>query len=177
MYTTSANTSRPSIRDAVANFLVRSLTPLYQTIRYKRKPWQTTKNDLKQCGPGTLGNAMYRFLDKHDLDLIPKAETHDVWHVLFGYTIEMKDEMSIQFVVLGNGRHSAPYLYSCLVAVLMYPEYWGSFYTAYQRGASAISFAHFNFEELLNEDLAALRKSIFGSGIQNEGLISQYSHQ
>jgi len=162
MYASSASTAQSSLRNRIANFLVTQLTPVYQTLRFKRKAWNTTKNDLKKCAPGTLGNALYQFLDGHNFNLIPKAETHDVWHVLFGYTVEMKDEMSIQFVVLGNGRHSAPYLYSCLVAILMYPEHWGSFYKAYQRGKLASTFWHFNFEALLNENLFELRERIFG---------------
>lgn len=162
MYVT-ATASSASLRDQVANFLVNRLTPIYQFIRYKRKPWQTTKNHLQHYKPGTLGYAMYQFLDRHQLQLIPKAETHDVWHVLFDYSIQMKDEMSIQFVVLGNGKHSTPYLYSCLVALLMYPEHWGRFYKAYKRGTSAIPFAHFDFESLLEENLDSLRKRIFES--------------
>lgn len=161
MYVTSASTAQTSLRNRIANFLVSKLTPVYQTIRFKRKAWSTTKNDLKNCNPGTLGHGMYQFLHGHDINLIPKAETHDVWHVLFGYSIEMKDEMSIQFVVLGNGRHSAPYLYSCLVALVMYPEHWGSFYKAYKCGKSAIPFWHFDFENLLNENLNDLRGRIF----------------
>lgn len=153
--------SRPSLRDRFANLLVSSLTPVYQFIRFKRKPWRTTQSDLSQFASGTLGHSMFKFLDLHGLQLIPKAESHDVWHVLFDYSIAMKDEMSIQFVVLGNGRHSAPYLYSCLVAIAMYPEHWGSFYRAYQKGLKARSFAHWDFEKLLHEDLHQLRREIF----------------
>lgn len=163
MYLT-AIASTSSLRDRLANFLVNSLTPVYQLIRYKRKAWHTTKTDLSLYASDTLGHGIFQFLNQHDLQLIPKAETHDVWHVLFNYSILMRDEMSIQFVVLGNGKHSAPYLYSCLVALVMYPEHWGSFHKAYLKGKKAHPFYHLEFETLLGENLASLRERIFRQG-------------
>ena len=94
---------------------------------------------------------------------LPRAEFHDVYHVLFEYGTNIRDEAMIQFVPLGNGRRSLPYVACTIVSAVFYPEFWGSFYEAFMRGRQANTFHNWDFEPLLTLPTAEVREMIFGS--------------
>lgn len=153
---------RQPFRERLARNLAYGLLPLYFLMRRKRKPWTTTLADMQQMPPGSLGNEIAAFLVQHNMQLIPRAEWHDVYHVLFGYGTNIRDEGCVQFLPLGNGRRSIPYLVCNLVSALLYPEYWSDFYDAYHKGKAARKFHDWNFEPLLKLPIAEVRAQIFG---------------
>ncbi len=159
---TETATQRASVREFIANSLVKSLKPVYLYLRKNRKPWNITMEELEKMGNGTLGNDLYNFLHSHGLEIMPRIEFHDVYHVLFEYETDMKSETMIQFVPIGNGRISLPFLISTFVSAVFYPENWNEYYLAYLRGKKAIQFHDWNFESLLAENTEELRKQIFG---------------
>lgn len=150
------------LRHRLSDFIVGSLKPVYFLVRKKRKAWSTTISDLANMPAGSLGNDIYLYLAQNSFDLIPKAEFHDVYHVLLGYSSHMKDETCIQFVVMGNGRHSLPNILANAVSVFLYPEYWEDFKQAFLKGKRASTFHQLPFESLLMEETVSLRKRIFG---------------
>lgn len=152
---------RQSFREKLSWKIAYALKPLYFSLRKHRKEWDVTLQDMQQMPEGTLGNDVYLFLTRHQLNIMPKAEWHDVYHVLFGYETNIRDEACIQFVPLGNGRWSAPYLACTLVSALFYPEFWGDFYAAYKKGKAANKFHNWDFEQLLQLPTAEVRRMIF----------------
>jgi ubiquinone biosynthesis protein Coq4 len=152
---------RSSFRDWLSQRLVSMGKPVYMLLRIRRKPWGITMNELHTMPEGTLGNDLAKFLEANDLQLMPKAEFHDVYHVLFQFNTTMRDETCLQFVPLGNGKRSLPYIISTLVATVFYPEHWEYFFTAYQKGRQASKFHHINFKDYLETSTAEVRRMIF----------------
>lgn len=150
-----------SIREIISWKIAYALKPLYFFIRRNRKEWTTNIYDLDQMPDGTLGKDLSLFLKRYNLHMMPKAEFHDVYHVLFGYETNIRDEACIQFVPLGNGRYSLPYIACTLISAAFYPEYWGDFYRAYKRGQNANRFHDWDFEKLLLYKTKNVRKMIF----------------
>lgn len=151
-----------SFREALSWKIAFGLKPLYMYMRRHREPWGVTMQDLEQMPVGSLGHDMYRFLKRNRLDVMPRAEFHDVYHVLFEYGTDIRSETLVQFVPLGNGRVSLPYLACTCVSALFYPEFWGDFYHAFHRGRQAKRFHDWNFKSRLEVQTTALRKEIFG---------------
>ena len=160
--TYSNQKNHQSIREKISWKIAYGLKPLYFFMRRNRKAWDINMNDLQNMNPGTLGNDLYMFLKQHNLRIMPKAEFHDVYHVLFEYGTDIKSETLVQFVPLGNGRRSLPFLACTFVSALFYPEFWNDFFIAYMRGKNASSFHNLDFESRLTENTANLRKEIFG---------------
>lgn len=155
---------KSSIRESIAGMLVSFSKPLYLILRRNRQPWKITMESLSQMKVNTLGYDLYLFLSKNNLTIMPRAEFHDVYHVLFEYGTDMKGETKIQFVPLGNGRTSMPFLISTFVSAIFYPEHWEEFYKAFKRGRNANTFHNWNFEELLNKKTTEIRKMMFEKG-------------
>ncbi|MES2703634.1 MAG: hypothetical protein V4649_13410 [Bacteroidota bacterium] len=146
---TIAVAARQSLRERLAWKIAYGLRPLYFAMRKHRKAWGVTYDDLALMPEGTLGNDLAKFLYTHQLAMMPRAEFHDVYHVLFNYGTNIRDESCIQFVPVGNGRRTLPYLVCIAVTMAFYPEYWGDFYKAYQTGRRANKFHDWDFEPML----------------------------
>lgn len=117
-------TQRKSIRAIVANSFVQIGYPIYALMRIRRKPWTYTVEDYLNFTEGSLGHDIGKFLKDNGFSPLARAEFHDVYHILFQLNTTMKDETTIQFIVMGNGKLSAPNILSSLVALVFYPEYW-----------------------------------------------------
>ena len=87
---------------------------------YQNKIWYSHPDmkTLSQYPEGSFGKCVAEFFDKNNLDenLFPKAnysslidyitsrvyQTHDFWHVLTGYSIELEDELALQAFAIGQ---------------------------------------------------------------------------
>jgi len=70
----------------------------------KRKHWLVNLAELKEYPENTLGKDLVNFLIQENFGLIPGLESHDVYHVLLGYSTEVEAEAAMQFFLLGNGK-------------------------------------------------------------------------
>ena len=154
---------RQSLREQLSWKLAFGLKPLYLFLRRNRKAWDVNMESLEQMPPKSLGNDLFLFLTEHNLILMPKIEFHDVYHVLFELDTDIKSETLLQFIPLGNGRRSLPFIASTLVSALFYPEHWNDFYSAFKRGQNAITFHNWDFEALLTRNTDVIRREVFGS--------------
>ncbi len=159
---TTAHIQKPSIRETVAMIIVNAMKPVYFALRSHRKTWRTTQTDLAAMPEGTLGRDLSVFLQNNGLTLMPKAEFHDVYHVLFGFGTTMREETCIQFLPMGNGRYSIPHIITNAVSLVFYPEHWGDYYKAYHMGRRANTFHDWDFEPMLCLKTTVVRKLIFG---------------
>ena len=72
----------------------------------KKRAWNITKSDLSVFKDDQLGHAYYSFLLDNELDILPKFERHDIMHVLTSTNTEVKNEVALQYYLLGNGKLS-----------------------------------------------------------------------
>lgn len=149
-----------SLREHIAWKVVDLLQPLYLRIRYKKKPWTVHQDNLAQYPEGSLGKDIYTFLDHTKLRLIPKVESHDVFHVLLGFETSIKEESCLQFTLFGNGKRSMPMLACTAVSLLLWPEHWGDFYRSYKMGQNAVRFHDLEFEKLLKMPTFRVRECL-----------------
>lgn len=122
--------------------------------------WVHQKSDLAHFEAGTLGNTLYTFLSEKGFELLPGAETHDVYHVLLEYGTTAVEEVCLQYCLYGSGKRSAYVIGAVVAGVFVFPEYWGLFRQAYRRGRKMIHFSKWSFEYLLNEPLELLKRML-----------------
>ena len=94
------------VRENILYVIVNIQVPIYKTLMPKNKRWHYSKNDLLQFPEGTLGKDVGYFLETNKFDFIPFLETHDIYHVLFGYKTTIADEARMYFFLLGNRNYS-----------------------------------------------------------------------
>ena len=117
---------------------------------------------MLQYPEGSLGHRLGMFLTSKDLHSIPKAEKHDVYHVLLKFKTDPEDEAAMQFFLLGNGKFSPVCLGVCLISALMLPECSREFWRQYNRGKAANSISNWNFKMLLSQSFDELQGYVLG---------------
>lgn len=100
----------------------------------KPAPFPYTREALEQLPAGTTGQALLRLLDRHQLQLLPHYEKHDIKHVLLGYPPTEEGEVCLQSFMLGNRHYSFPVLASVVFGLLTMPEHHRAMRCAWQRG-------------------------------------------
>ncbi|MGD1843809.1 MAG: hypothetical protein ACFB10_00265 [Salibacteraceae bacterium] len=149
------------VREKIVFAIFRSIQPFYFLSRFKRQPWNLSTEDLSQFPKASLGHDLYLFLTRNQLQLLPRAEFHDTYHVLFEYGTTMKEETCGQFITLGNGKKSLANLTCVGIALFFYPEEWTNFQRAYQTGKQALPFHKWDMKRHLSTPTATLRQLIF----------------
>jgi ubiquinone biosynthesis protein Coq4 len=161
-----------NIREKVLIELVEFTKPIY--VRYFKRnqiAWQQNVKTLKRFPPNTLGNSLGLFLESKGFELLPKLEDHDVLHVLLNYKTTIAGEVKMQFFLLGNRKRSLYALFTAIIGVVLVPEKWSSFFTAYRKGQRCVNISNWDFEHLLCEPIDLLQKQIFGTPLKNQKLI------
>ncbi len=157
-----------TFRERLLIQLVEWTKPWHARFFQKSKvPWKIGLEKLKTFPPKTLGRDLAHFLEKEGLSLIPKHESHDVYHVLLKYKTTVVDEAPMQFFLLGNRKYSLYIIGTNVMALIFYPEKIQTFIKEFQKGRKAISIGQWDFEFLLNEPTKLLRKMIFRRPNQN----------
>ena len=137
--------------------------PLLKKIR-KPLPFTFTEKELAELPAGTLGNDLYVFLKKRNLELLKHYSRHDMKHILLDYDTTDKGEACLQCFMLGNGRISFPVLATVTYGFITMPEYWCKMKEAYLRGKKSNPIHPWKWNELLKEPTKELRRKI-NSGI------------
>lgn len=148
-------------RTAVLVFLTHKIAlPMLKIFR-KSGGVSLTKDELQLLPAGSLGNDLFHFLQKRNLPLLSHYIRHDIKHVLLGYDTTDEGEACLQCFMLGTGRVSFPVLATVLYAFVTMPEYWHKMKRAFGQGRQALFFHNWHWNELLPEQTAILRASIF----------------
>jgi ubiquinone biosynthesis protein Coq4 len=153
--------SEKTMRAKAVLWLLEKGVPIHAQLNKSRIAWNLTSNDLLNYEKGTLGNTLGCFYKKEKFEPIPKAERHDVFHVLLGYSTNVMDEAAMQFFLWGNGKPSFFTVGSCLIIVPLFPMKFNYFIQAYQKGKQCTSIRHWDFKVLLNENINDLQNKIF----------------
>lgn len=125
----------------------------------KRKtPWGLTRDDLLTYPIGSFGRAIGQTLVDNDFELMPKLESHDVLHVLTGTGTDVPSEVSLQFLMAGNGKRSLYLAGVVLLGAIVLPDQWPLFRSAWRRGRSLEPFHHIDAKALLRVPLVEVQR-------------------
>lgn len=150
------------LRGQLLRNMVEWTKPLYAFLfKQNKQAWTHNRKSLIELPEGSLGKTLGKFLFKQGFDLMPKFESHDVYHVLLDYDTTVVDEARMSFFLTGNGKNSLFILGSNLLAFLLIPEHFGTFIEDYKRGKAAAPISKWDFEYLLSEPINGLKGMIF----------------
>jgi hypothetical protein len=162
------NYSSHSFREKILLTFLEKIMPLHtKYFRASREAWGYTTHDLLMHPPNTLAGQLGLFLNKHQLEPVPKAERHDCFHVLLGFKTDVASEASMQWFLMGSGKKSIFTYGTALLSLLVLPEHYKQFFTAYKKGTAAIDISEWDFKSLLLHNTKSLRNIIFKSKIQH----------
>lgn len=136
--------------------------------------------DLKECAPGTLGNAYYHHMTNNGISLDPytvfespddmsyiklrEMQTHDIWHVVTGYKPDTLGELALQGFYHGQN----PAVYQTLVMLAITLHYAAvetkllklaldALFEGWQRGRAARQLWPVRWEEMWDQPLEEIR--------------------
>ncbi|WP_419868860.1 Coq4 family protein [Chryseobacterium sp. CT-SW4] len=125
-----------------------------------KRQWQFNEEQLLSFQEDSLGRALGEFYKKHGFRMIPKMENHDVYHLVTDYGTSMKEEIAMQYLLFGNGKRSAYLLGVMLLGGIIFPEYFKTYMKAYRKGKNMKPFHHWDFEELLWQNVGHIKDFI-----------------
>lgn len=149
------------VRAKAVLWLLEKSTPLHALFNKKRRAWNLKPDDFLKFRPGSLGYTLGTFYRREQFDPVAKAERHDVFHVLLGYSTDVVDEAAMQFFLWGNGKPSLFTVGTCFISALLFPNRIPYFLHHYRKGARSAPIGRWDFRELLSEDLDVLKNRIF----------------
>lgn len=150
-----------SVRARFVLWLLEKSVPLHALFNKRRMAWNLNVEDFLRFRPGSLGYTLGQFYMKEEFAPVPKAERHDVFHVLLGYSTDVIDESAMQFFLWGNGKSSLFTTGTCLLSALVFPNRIGYFIRHYNKGRHSAPVGNWDFRQLLTEDLDVLKHRIF----------------
>lgn len=158
--------SKRSARAKAVLWLLEKSVPFHARLNKQRIAWNLSSDDLLKFEKGSLGNALGLFYKTEKFEPIPKAERHDVFHVLLGYSTNVIDEAAMQFFLWGNGKPSFFTIGTCLLTALLFPNKLKFFVDAYRKGKRCTSIRDWNFKLLLSKNINDLKNKIFNLSVR-----------
>jgi ubiquinone biosynthesis protein Coq4 len=76
----------------------------YQRFFKNKITWEIDKDGLYTYPEESLGYHLGQFLQKNNFDIQPKLEDHDIIHVLNNTGISVREEIGMQYYLMGNGK-------------------------------------------------------------------------
>ncbi|MCA9567979.1 MAG: hypothetical protein KC656_09055 [Myxococcales bacterium] len=122
----------------------------------RREPWGLSPLELARWPPGTLGEALGRYLCAMGFELMDKLESHDVAHLLTGVATDVPGEIALQYLLAGNGKRSVYMAAVLVVGAVLFPERHREWRAAFARGRELAPFHHLDFRALLDAPLGEL---------------------
>ncbi len=116
--------------------------------------------ELRKFENGTLGKDLATCLDKHDLNLVPKYESHDLKHVLLEYEMNAEGEIRLQAFMIGNGNYSIPSFAIFLFGAMLLPDLWFIFYSDFKKGRTTIPLSTWTIEKYAPRPIDQLRDGL-----------------
>jgi ubiquinone biosynthesis protein Coq4 len=131
----------------------------YQRFFKNKKAWEIDKQELLYYCEETLGHHLGQFLQNNNFDIQPKLEDHDIIHVLTNTGVSVRDEIGMQYYLLGNGKKSL-YLYLVILAgTLFYPTHINYFITEFRKGKAAYCFHYLDFSKMLLIPISTIQQT------------------
>lgn len=145
------------LRKDLLKYLVGQTSEIYLETKSKQLSWDYNTYSLHTFPSGSLGKELADFLNENQLELIPKAESHDIFHVITGFGIESEEEVAMQFWLLGNGRFKPFTIGACIIGIILLPDYWKQYMRSFRQGMNAPLIVNWDFEQMLYADLNQIK--------------------
>lgn len=147
------------MKEFIIEQLYRTIKVPYQYFFKKNKPWNISVSDLLKFPQESLGFHYGCFLLKYNFNIQDSLEEHDAYHVLTNTGITVKDEIDMQFYLLGNGKRS-PFVFIVIgTGLLFYPFQLKNFLKSYQKGKQAHAFYYLDFYKMLPIPIKTIQES------------------
>lgn len=147
------------MKEIIIERLYKIIKVPYQYFFKSNEAWNITVQDCLKYPQQSLGFQYGCFIIQHNFNMQPSLEEHDVYHVLTNTGITVKDEIDMQFYLLGNGKRS-PFVFIVITTgLLFYPFQLKSFIKCYNKGKQAHHFYDLNFFKLLQTPLATIQQT------------------
>lgn len=145
-------------REELCHYLFqKSAEPYAKWFKKDKKAWGLSSSDLLDYPKNTFGYQVGLFLSTNGFEFFPKHETHDLFHVVTGYGVSVKEEIALQYLLYGNGKRSF-YLYFVMsLGFLIVPEHYKFYKSSYQIGKSQSKFYHNICKEYLEKDFESVK--------------------
>ena len=146
------------IRIQILTFLFDTCLAFYSKhFKRNRKAWNITKNELTQYPKESLGYQLGVFLQNNKFDLMPKLENHDCFHIITNYPAQVKDEIALQYLCLGNGERSFSSLLVIITGTILLPEYFNYYVNSFRKGKQYKPFYHLEYQNLLHQNINSIK--------------------
>ena len=89
------------IHEKISSWTAHLLGPLVFNFGIKEEAWNLKTADLLLFPEGSVGRTLGEFLKKNRLEPIARAESHDLYHILFDFPTSFKGEVALQFFLRG----------------------------------------------------------------------------
>lgn len=139
------------MKDKIIEFLYKTIKVPYSYLFKNNQPWGVTVNSLLEHKINSLGHDLGQFLLDHNYNVQDGLEEHDVFHILTTIGTTVKEEVDMQFYLLGNGKKSLFLFIVIITGLTFYPMQIKSFYNSYKRGKNALQFYDLDFYKLLHQ--------------------------
>lgn len=147
------------MKEIIIETLYRIIKVPYQYLFKQTKAWDITIHDFLKLPQDSLGFHYGCFLLKYNFNIQASLEEHDVYHVITNTGITVKDEIDMQFYLLGNGKKS-PFVFIVIgTGILFYPFEYQSFYKNFKRGREAHQFYDLDFFKMLSVPLSTIQQT------------------
>lgn len=147
------------MKEIIIETLYRIIKVPYQFLFKSTKAWNVSIQDFLKLPQDSLGFHYGCFLLKYNFNIQASLEEHDVYHVLTNTGISVKDEIDMQFYLLGNGKKS-PFVFIVIATgILFYPFEYKSFANSYKKGKKAHQFYDLEFYKMLSIPLQHIQQT------------------
>lgn len=148
--------------------------PYALLFKRRKDAWSLCSQDLLTFNEGSLGHEVGRFLRFNKIELIDKLESHDVCHVITGMGITVKNEVGMQFFLLGNGKRSF-YLFSTIaICLFLLPEYFRYFMQCIKRGNKWSPLHNLDLQSELFNQVTLIRWRLKNENTSNQAQIRHF---
>lgn len=147
------------MKEIIIETLYRIIKVPYQFFFKNSNAWTITTKELLQYPQESLGFHYGCFLLKYNFNIQSSLEEHDAYHVLTNTGITVKDEVDMQFYLLGNGKRS-PFVFIVIATgLLFYPFELKHFLKSFQKGKNAHAFYYLDFYKMLPIPLKTIQET------------------
>ena len=145
------------VHEKISSWSAHLLGPIVFNFGTKEDAWNMRTADLLMFPADSVGKTLGEFLKKNRLEPIARAESHDMYHVLFGYSTSLRDEVALQFFLRGNGKTSIASLGTSIGAWFIFPRQWHYFKASYARGKKCGDVSKLDLKSILNKNFDDVR--------------------
>src|SRR5262245_21284675 len=94
------------MKDHLIELIYKTIKKPYQLLFKNNTAWNLTIEDYLKCPEGSLGNQLGHLLNRNNYSIQPQLEEHDVFHIITRSGTTVKEEIKMQYYLLGNGKRS-----------------------------------------------------------------------